>query len=105
MPQDAEGSVLSLVSPKMLRLRLAALAAVSSLKKREAAKDAVAPPQPMAATTFGRHGSFATTAMLVMSEEAERRAGRSWYMGALCQRAWTGNCVSMRRSWAVVHIW
>ena len=73
MPIEPEaGGVLSLVSPKMLRFRLAALAAVASLKKKE--KEAPAPP-PQPSTTFGRVGSFAASATLVMSEDAERAAG------------------------------
>ena len=73
MPIEPEvGGVLSLVSPKMLRFRLAALAAVTSLKKQE--KEAPAPP-PQPTATFGRVGSFAASATLVMSEDAERAAG------------------------------
>ena len=72
---EPEGSVLSLVSPKMLRFRLAALAAVSSLKKKDPAKEAVPAGPTAASTAFARHGSFATTTVPVMSEEAERRAG------------------------------
>ena len=80
---EPEGSVLSLVSPKMLRFRLAALAAVSSLKKKDPAKEAVPAGPTAASTAFARHGSFATTTVPVMSEEAERRAGGCCFISRL----------------------